>query len=171
MSTCWAWSWRSSERDQFSSFLSEHANSVPALVANLKELTLQITQWRSVAWSATAAITTLHHQLHGERALRTQSKVQACANADPARCGHATAEWPNQVQPCDRRNGDGLGCYLTRARTACISDGEVDRLRCRGGVSCRPRNPDSCPRTIRHGCRLQKRACGWRYGRGTNDRG
>ncbi len=30
------------ERDQFSSFLSEHANSVPALVAHLKELTLQI---------------------------------------------------------------------------------------------------------------------------------
>jgi len=30
------------ERDQFSSFLGDHANSVPALIAHLKELTLQM---------------------------------------------------------------------------------------------------------------------------------
>ena len=30
------------ERDQFSSFLGDHGNSVPALVAHLKELTAQM---------------------------------------------------------------------------------------------------------------------------------
>ena len=44
-------------------------------------------------------------------------------------------------------------------------------LRGRGGGSCRPGSRRSCPRTRWRGCRLRRRACGWRSGPGTSGRG
>ncbi len=53
----------------------------------------------------------------------------------------------------------------------CISPGAESPRPDRAGAACPSRSPGNCPRTIRHGCRPRRRACGSRYGRGTSDHG
>ena len=56
--------------------------------------------------------------------------------------------------------------------SACgTSSGAAGRLRGRGGGAYPLHTPRNCLRTIRRGCRLRRRGCGWRGGRGRSGRG